>query len=488
MERIRALGSQYENRVQDTRSLLTQTHRSLQESEASLRNTNIPPPERYVGPNGFKSLAQEATRLADSHVGSASDMERLVRETQDDLKQALSLAHNALREGGRGSLDGSAVQGLMGKLEKAKSLAQRLSGEATQTDVEADRSYEHSLRLLNAVSQLPGVSDQSFQLEVKKFEQKTGALSSLVTRHMDEFKHVQSSLGNWEEETQQLLQNGKNGRQTSDQLLSRANLAKSRAQEALSMGNATFYEVENILKNLREFDLQVEDRKAEAEEAMKRLPYISQKVEDASDKTKQAETALGGAAADAQRAKTAAREALEITDKIEQEIGSLNLEANVTADGALAMEKGLATLKGEVRDVDGELARKEQEFDLDTDAVQMVITEAQRVDNRAKNAGATIQDTLNSLDSILHLISQPGSVDEEKLTLLEQKLFRAKAQINSQLRPLMAELEERTRRQQGRLHVLEMSIDGILADVKNLENIRDNLPPGCYNTQALEQQ
>lgn len=36
--------------------------------------------------------------------------------------------------------------------------------------------------------------------------------------------------------------------------------------------------------------------------------------------------------------------------------------------------------------------------------------------------------------------------------------------------------------------MLETSIDGILADVKNLENIRDNLPPGCYNTQALEQQ
>lgn len=39
--------------------------------------------------------------------------------------------------------------------------------------------------------------------------------------------------------------------QKSDQLLSRANLARIRAQEALSMGNATFYEVENILKNLR---------------------------------------------------------------------------------------------------------------------------------------------------------------------------------------------------------------------------------------------
>lgn len=79
-------------------------------------------------------------------------------------------------------------------------------------------------------------------------------------------------------------------------------------------------------------------------------------------------------------------------------------------------------------------------------------------------------------------------MDEEGLTLLEQKLFRAKTQINNQLRPLMSELEERARRQKGQLHLLETSIDGILADVKNLENIRDNLPPGCYNTQALEQQ
>lgn len=79
-------------------------------------------------------------------------------------------------------------------------------------------------------------------------------------------------------------------------------------------------------------------------------------------------------------------------------------------------------------------------------------------------------------------------MDEEGLVLLEQKLFRAKTQISNQLQPLMSELEERARRQQGQLHSLELSIDGILADVKNLENIRDNLPPGCYNTQALEQQ
>lgn len=79
-------------------------------------------------------------------------------------------------------------------------------------------------------------------------------------------------------------------------------------------------------------------------------------------------------------------------------------------------------------------------------------------------------------------------MDEEGLISLEQQLSRAKTQINGQLRPLMAELEERARQQRGHLRILETSIDGILADVKNLEDIRDNLPPGCYNTQALEQQ
>lgn len=81
---------------------------------------------------------------------------------------------------------------------------------------------------------------------------------------------------------------------------------------------AIFFSFSLLFFFILEFDLQVEDRKAEAEEAMKRLSSISQKVADASDKTQQAETALGSATADTQRAKNAAREALEISSEIEQ--------------------------------------------------------------------------------------------------------------------------------------------------------------------------
>lgn len=53
------------------------------------------------------------------------------------------------------------------------------------------------------------------QVEVKRIKEKADSLSSLVTQRLDEFEHVQSNLGNWEEETRKLLQNGKNGRQVS---------------------------------------------------------------------------------------------------------------------------------------------------------------------------------------------------------------------------------------------------------------------------------
>ena len=71
---------------------------------------------------------------------------------------------------------------------------------------------------------------------------------------------------------------------------------------------------------------------------MKRLSYISQKVADASDKTRRAETALGGAATDAQRAKTAAGEALKIAGKIEQ------VKRNLRSAGAASKRASYYTI------------------------------------------------------------------------------------------------------------------------------------------------
>lgn len=76
-------------------------------------------------------------------------------------------------------------------------------------------------------------------------------------------------------------------------------------------------------------------------------------------------------------------------------------------------------------------------------------------------------------------------MEEEGLKQLEVNFSKAKTRSN-QLKVEMLELEQTAALQKARVQTLESSIDEILADIKNLENIQKSLPPGCYNTKAIE--
>lgn len=82
-------------------------------------------------------------------------------------------------------------------------------------------------------------------------------------------------------------------------------------------------------------------------------------------------------------------------------------------------------------------------------------------------------------------IDQPGPVDEQGLSLLELDLSKARTK-NSQLKEWMSELEKTASLQRLRVQGLERSINEILEDIRNLEEIRNNLPLGCYNTKPIE--
>uniref|UniRef100_A0A8B9VNX8 Laminin subunit gamma 2 n=1 Tax=Anas zonorhyncha TaxID=75864 RepID=A0A8B9VNX8_9AVES len=323
-----------------------------------------------------------------------------------------------------------------------------------------------------------------FQGEATQLKKDANALLSMVDMYMAQYRQLQSRTGHWEEEIKQLLQRGE-GERMLTQLLSRANLARSTALEAVSAGNATFYEVEQILKSLREFNLQADDKRREAEDAMRRLPVISSMVASAREKTDRAETILGNAASESKAASSIAGEAKEITTGIQQELTRLKLEANKTADGVLALEKAVAALQHEAKEVDGEFKGKMSEVEADTAMIQEVAQEAQSVHYEADQAEVAVQETLSALEELLHLMNQPGAVDEEGLKQLELNFGKAKTKTN-RLKIQMSELEQRATLQKVRVQKLDMSIDEILADIKNLEDIQRSLPPGCYNTKAIE--
>uniref|UniRef100_A0A8C0J1Y3 Laminin subunit gamma 2 n=1 Tax=Chelonoidis abingdonii TaxID=106734 RepID=A0A8C0J1Y3_CHEAB len=445
VQRLQALGRQYQAQVQDIRRLIERAHLDLGQSEVTLSGLVSSPQHRHSRPATSLATAAEARGIL-----------FLFWLTMLFLFFFFFL----------------------GRYGETKLLARELETDTSRSALDADRAYQGSLALLSSMSRFSKIDTGSFQEEANRLRQEADALMGLVETYMAEYRQLQSNTRTWEEEIKQLLQSGESKRLASSQLLSRANLAKSRAQQALSAGNATFYEVELILKNLRGFHLQVDGRRREAEEAMRRLPLISNMVTNANDKTRRAEGALGSAATDAKTARSMAGEAKEITGGIQQEIRRLKLEANRTADGVLALEKGVMTLLNEAREAERELTRKALEVDMDA-------TEAQGAHAGARTAEAAVQETLRALEDFLHLMDQPGPVDEQALRLLELSLSGARTK-NSQLKEQMAELEKTASLQRLRVQILERSVNEILADVRNLEEIRNNLPPGCYNTNSIE--
>ncbi|XP_008947715.1 PREDICTED: laminin subunit gamma-2-like, partial [Merops nubicus] len=382
--------------------------------------------------------------------------------------------------------------------EELKSLAGGLTADADGMASKADKAYQSSLVLLSSLSHLMKTDIGSFEGEATRLKQDASALLSLVDTYMAQYRQLQSRTGRWEEEIKQLLRRGEGERLTLTQLLSRANLARSTALQAVSAGNATFYEVEQILKSLREFNLQADDKRREAEDAMRRLPIISSMVASTKEKTDRAEATLGSAASEAKAASSAAGKAKEITMGIQQwllqiaelavderEITRLRVEANKTADGVLALEKAVAALQREAKEVDGEFERKLLEIEADAAVIQEVAQEAQEVHAKAGQAGVVVQETLSALEELLRLMNQPGAVDEDGLKQLEMNFRKAKTR-SSQLKDEMSELEQTATLQKARVRTLESGIDEILADIKNLEDIEKSLPAGCYNTKAIE--
>lgn len=111
------------------------------------------------------------------------------------------------------------------------------------------------------------------------------------------------------------------------------------------------------------------------------------------------------------------------------------MEANKTADGVLALEKAVATLRREAKEVDGEFQRKRLEVEADAAVIQEVgpisptlpsspltfgldialhllpcllqtAREAQRVHAKAGQAGVVMQEMLSALEELLHLMSR----------------------------------------------------------------------------------
>lgn len=472
------------DRVESTGLIIDSARAQLERAKVAIANVSITPPEASGDPNNMTLLAEEARKLAERHTQEAREIEKMAKEANDTANEAYRLLLKTLAAENQTASD---IEELNKKYNQAKELSRELEKQASKVHAEAEEAGNRALQIYANLTSIPPIDTTALQNKAGEIQKESQKLDQQIDTKLKDYDDLREDMRNREMEVKRLLDKGRSEQQTADQLLARADAAKAQAEEAAKKGRTTLQEANDILTNLRDFDRRVNDNKTAAEAALRRIPAISQTIAEANNKTRQAESALGNANADARGAKSKAEEAEKIANTVQKNAAAAKADADKTFKDVTDLDGELQDMLRQLQDAENQLNKKQTEADQDMMMAGMATQAAQEAEDNAKKAKNSVNNVLGIINDLLGQLGKLDSVDVGRLTELEKSLEDAKTQLNeSDLDRKVAQLEESARLQDAALLSYQQDIDQILKDIDNLEDIKNTLPPGCYNTPIIE--
>uniref|UniRef100_A0A3P8WAY1 Laminin, gamma 1 n=2 Tax=Cynoglossus semilaevis TaxID=244447 RepID=A0A3P8WAY1_CYNSE len=472
------------NRVRDAEDLIDRARRELDKAKDAVGKVDIKPPGGSSEPNNMTLLAEEARRLAEKHRLDADQIERISRDANDTSTRAYNLLLKTLDAESRTNQE---VDELNKRYNEAKELAKNLEKQAVKVQAEAEEAGNRAMKIYANLTGLPSFDTAALEEEAGKIKKEASDLDKLIDKTEREYDDLRDDLKAKEQEVRKLLEKGKSEQQTADQLLARADAAKALAEQAAKKGQSTFREAEDILDDLRDFDQRVNDNKTAAEEAMKKIPAINATIMAANQKTRQAEAALGNATADAREAKNKAEEAERIASNVQKGSAQTKADAEKAFQDANKLDDEVDDMLEQLSSAEQELARKKAEADQDMMMAGMASSNAKEAEDNARKAKGAVRMVLSTIAALLDQLGNIDKVDLSKLNQIDESLKRAKGKMaDSELDRKLAELNDVARTQESMINDYDRQIREIRADIGNLNDIKNTLPEGCFNTPSLE--
>uniref|UniRef100_A0A8C0WK76 Laminin subunit gamma-1 n=1 Tax=Castor canadensis TaxID=51338 RepID=A0A8C0WK76_CASCN len=478
------LAEQARTRVGNTEQLIEIASRELEKAKVAAANVSITQPESTGDPNNMTLLAEEARKLAERHKQEADDIVRVAKTANDTSTEAYNLLLKTLAGENQTALE---IEELNRKYEQAKNISQDLEKQAARVHEEAKRAGDKAVEIYASVAQLTPVDSEALENEANKIKKEATDLDHLIDQKLKDYEDLREDMRGKELEVKNLLEKGKAEQQTADQLLARADAAKALAEEAAKKGRNTLQEANDILNNLKDFDKRVNDNKTAAEEALKRIPAINRTIAEANEKTREAQLALGNAAADATEAKNKAHEAERIASAVQKNATSTKAEAERTFAEVTDLDNEVNSMLRQLQEAEKELKRKQDDADQDMMMAGMASQAAQEAEINARKAKNTVNSLLNLINGLLEQLGQLDTVDLNKLNEIEGTLNKAKDEMKvSDIDRKVSDLENEAKKQEAAIMDYNRDIEEIMKDIRNLEDIKKTLPSGCFNTPSIE--
>ncbi|XP_070602395.1 laminin subunit gamma-1 [Erythrolamprus reginae] len=478
------LAEQAQAQVENTEGLIDSASNMLHRARMAVANVSITPPESTSDPNNMTILAEEARQLAARHKAEADNIEKIAKEANETSSQAYKLLLDTLAGENETTND---ISDLNRKYNQAKNIARDLEKQANKVSADAKEAGEKALQIYANLTTLPSIDTAGLEKDARIIKAEVQELELLIKDKLKNYEDLREDMREKELEVQNLLEKGKTEQQTADQLLARADAAKALAEEAAKKGSNTLREANEILNNLKDFDKRVNDNKTAAEEALRKIPAITQTITDANSKTRQAELTLGNAAADAREAKNKADEAERIATSVNNNASATKEIADNTFKTVTELDKEVDDMLKQLTEAEKELNKKQQSADQDMMMAGMATQAAQEAEDNAKKAKSSVNNLLNMINDLLEKLARVEPVDQSQLSTIEDTLNAAKNQMkDSDLDRKVSELEKAAEKQASAINEYNRDINTILKDINNLEDIKKTLPSGCFNTPSIE--
>ncbi|KFQ75905.1 Laminin subunit gamma-1, partial [Phoenicopterus ruber ruber] len=477
------LAEQARVRVEDTEDLISLASDMLEKAKIAAGNVSITPLESSGDPNNMTLLAEEARKLAERHKKEADEIVRIAKAANDTSTEAYQLLLKTLAGENQTAND---IDELNQKYNQARNISRDLEKQANKVLAEAEEAGNKALQIYANLTSLPTVDSTGLENEANKIKKEAEELDQLIARKLKDYEDLREDMKGKELEVKNLLEKGKTEQQV-NQLLARADAAKALAEEAARKGNGTLQEANTILSNLKDFDKRVNDNKTAAEEALKKIPAITQTIAEANNKTHQAELALGNAAADAREAKAKADDAEKIAGSVQKSAAATKAEADKTFADVTELAREVDDMMKQLQDAEKELKRKQDDAEQDMMMAGMASQAAQEAEDNARKAKNSVNSLLAVINNLLDQLGQLETVDLNKLNEIEGTLNSAKNQMKeNDLDQKVSFLEREARKQDDAIQAYNRDIEEILKDISNLEDIKKTLPSGCFNTPSIE--
>ncbi|XP_014880340.1 laminin subunit gamma-2 isoform X2 [Poecilia latipinna] len=482
---VKHIGQQqrtFKSKVQEVETLIGAMKKLLDEAKTKIQAVELPVRDDPLTSGSLSSLVQQATGLADEHKTAADSVEQTANEALSDSKQSLDLVRTLMNKENK-------VKELIGDLQdlydKTSADVKSLEKRAGSLSDDAKQETKMADSMLKDISRLEKNLPSSMKDAVDAMATRLDALKEAAQKNMSAVDDLLGAVEDDRTDAEDLLDQGQTAQQEFNELLDRVRTAKAETDKALqSVGPNN--DLDDTLSTLRGFDQQISDSKAEADEAIKRLPNIDGTIQAAVGKNGQAQSVLDAASKDHDEAMGNINALDGLAKNLQNTAGSLPDAGGLVSEADKLNQEAKNLKAGAERTAEGLRDGLKEAEELAAGAQEAAAGATAALAN-AKQSKDAVQETLRSVSNMLANLNSGPVVDEEQLRRLEEALGRAEAEVLVRLRPQLDDMEDQEEAHRRRLAAINADIDSILRDIANLEDIRDSIPAGCYNTPPIEE-